>query len=171
MSGGIRSDDPYIARQWSSYLRRERSRRWWLMKRQSSILYVDLFPLLPLLRPLNFKRAHLRLCLSDRWHKTPRKWWYELRNVSEMEGDHKWMWLGGDYNRKHILAHMASHYVPTVIATVRKCWYKNTKHGLPLLMVPKLFVYTCICLCVCMCVCVRVQTRVQALYVFVWGFR
>lgn len=72
-------DDPYITRQWSSYLRRERSRRRGLMKRESSIVNVELFPLLPLLRPLNFKPADVRLCLSDRWHKTPRKWWYELK--------------------------------------------------------------------------------------------
>lgn len=53
--------------------------RWGLMKRESSILNADLFPLLPLLRPLNFKLADVWLCLSDRWHKTPRKWWYELK--------------------------------------------------------------------------------------------
>lgn len=38
---------------------------WW--KRESSILYGDLFPLFPLLHPLNFKQADLWLCLSDRW--------------------------------------------------------------------------------------------------------
>lgn len=59
MSAGIRLVDPYMARHWSSYLRRVRSRRWWLIKRVPSILYVDLFPFLSMLQSLSFKLADL----------------------------------------------------------------------------------------------------------------
>lgn len=74
---------------------------WW--KRESSILYGDLFPLLPLRRPLNFKHTDLRLCLSDRWHKAQRKWWYEPKMFLNIY----------HFILLHMLALLASYYFPT----------------------------------------------------------
>lgn len=147
VSDGIRSDDRYIPRQWSSYLRRERSKRWCLMKMGLSILYVDLFPLILQLQPLNFKPADPRLCLSDRWHKTPRKLCYELKICSRCSW--RWKMITSECEmmllKQHILASLVPHYFCDVISTMRKCWSKNTKHSLPSLMVEKPIVYLHIC--------------------------
>lgn len=90
---------------------------WW--KRESSILYGDLFPLLPLLRPLNFKHTDLWLCLSDRWHKAPREWWYEPKMFPNI---YYFVLL-------HILALMASHYFSTHWENVDTRMQHNAFHN------------------------------------------